>query len=378
MKIIIAPDKFKGSLSSFEACDAIRQGLKRAGCEFETMVFPMADGGDGFAQVLQYYHHTETVEAPTVDPLHRPIKAAYQWNEQARTAIIETAAASGLVLLDDEERNPLVTSTAGTGRLIIHALQQGAEKIILGLGGSATNDAGTGILHELGFRFLDARGEELRPCGESLHQIAEIKKPGWVPAIEFELAVDVQNPLYGPNGAAYVYAPQKGATDIDVRLLDKGLRHFAEVLKRITGRDGAEIPGSGAAGGIAAGLMSFFDIKMKRGIDWVIDASGIDEHWSTAGLLITGEGKLDSQSGEGKVVGSLAARAAAHAVPAIAFCGLMDQHQSAIAQLGLRRAFVINEDPLRQRESMQNAFEFLAAKVETVFRESGGSYQSIQ
>ena len=372
MKIIIAPDKFKGSLSSFEACDAIRQGLKRAGCELEMLIFPMADGGDGFAQVLQYYHHTETVEAPTIDPLHRPITATYQWNEQARTAIIETAAASGLVLLDDEERNPLVASTAGTGRLILHALQQGAEKIILGLGGSATNDAGTGILHELGFRFLDARGEELIPRGESLIDIADIKIPDPLPEIAFELAVDVQNPLYGPNGAAYVYAPQKGASADDVLLLDKGLRHFADVLKRISGREVAEIPGSGAAGGIAAGLMPFFDIKMKRGIDWVIDASGIDDHWITACLLITGEGKLDSQSGEGKVVGSLAALAAEHAVPAIAFCGVTDQSESACRKLGLAAAYVINDDPSKQQASMENAFEFLSAKAEAIFRSSAG------
>ena len=209
MKIVIAPDKFKGSLTSFQVCDAIASGIKQASKSAETFHFPMADGGDGFAEVMKYYLKTETVACQTVDPLGRDIKASYQWNAKSRTAIIEMAVASGLALLSEAEKSPLKTSTLGTGLLIKHAIGKGAKTIILGLGGSATNDAGIGILSALGFQFRNRRDNVLYPSGGNLSAIQKVSLPTLIAHVRFIIACDVQNVLHGPRGAAFVYAPQK-------------------------------------------------------------------------------------------------------------------------------------------------------------------------
>ncbi|MEJ0103003.1 MAG: glycerate kinase [Bacteroidota bacterium] len=257
MKIIIAPDKFKGSLTAFEVCTAIEAGIKTIDGNRDIFSFPMADGGDGFAAIMQYYLHTETIHCPAVDPLHRPIEASYQWNETTRTAIIEMAVTSGLVLLNDEERNPFLTSTYGTGLLIKDAIEKGAVKLLLGIGGSATNDGGTGILEALGFQLRDINGNLLTANGQNLLAIKKIIPPV-LPNIKFEIACDVQNVLYGINGASFVYAPQKGANEQQVKILDEGLHNLAGILLQQTGKDVADIPGTGAAGGIPASLMCFF------------------------------------------------------------------------------------------------------------------------
>src|SRR5882757_2469234 len=216
MKVIIAPDKFKGSLTSFEACTAIATGLHAADKNIETFQFPMADGGDGFAAVMKHYLGTATIECDTEDPLGRPIHASYELDGRNSSAIIELASASGLVLLKEEERSALRTSTFGTGRMIKHAVEKGVKTIILGLGGSATNDAGTGILSALGFLFTDKDGALIKTCGENLACIETIIPPPELPDVSFEIACDVQNVLYGSRGAAYVYAPQKGASPEEV------------------------------------------------------------------------------------------------------------------------------------------------------------------
>ena len=324
MKIIVAPDKFKGSLTSFEACKAISDGIKMANKNAEVIELPMADGGDGFASVLEYYLKTEPVYCDTVDPLGRNISAGYQWDVKTKTAIIEMAVASGLVLLKEEERNPLLTSTFGTGLLIKQAIEKGAKKIILGLGGSATNDGGTGILSALGFQLVGERGDLLKASGENLLSIRKIIRPSSVPQIEFEIACDVQNVLYGPQGAAYIYAPQKGANSEQVKSLDNGLKNLAGIIKEQTGKDISAIPGTGAAGGIAASLMAFFDVKMKKGTELIIEAGDIERKISGADLVITGEGKIDDQSGEGKVVGRIAALAKKYDIPCIGFCGITE------------------------------------------------------
>ncbi|HEV8081765.1 MAG TPA: glycerate kinase [Chitinophagaceae bacterium] len=209
MKIIIAPDKFKGSLTSIEVCDAIKKGIFEADNSIESLSFPMADGGDGFAEVMKYYLHTETQFVRTVDPLGRNISASYEWNKKDFFAIIELASSSGLVILKKEERNPLVTSTVGTGLLIMHAINNGANKIILGIGGSATNDAGTGILSAMGFTILDEGNNILKPSGENLLLIKKIVPPDFLPPVKIEIACDVINPLYGPEGAAYIFLHRK-------------------------------------------------------------------------------------------------------------------------------------------------------------------------
>jgi glycerate kinase len=368
MKIIIAPDKFKGSLSSFEVCDAIAEGLRNAPQEIEAIPFPMADGGDGFSTVLKHYLKTESISCRTLDPFGRNITASYEWQESTATAIIEVAAASGLGLLTDQEKDTLKASTFGTGLLIKDAINKGALKIILGLGGSATTDAGTGILSALGFTFQDEEGRQLSPAGENLSLIRQIHSPNDLPSVHFEMAVDVQNILYGPQGAAFIYAPQKGADAEAVKQLDEGLRNFSAVLLAKTGKDVSSIPGSGAAGGIAAGIQGFFAVDMRKGIEVVISAAGLEESLQQADLLITGEGKIDEQSGYGKVVGSMCALARKYEIPCIAVCGVLAIDEKAIHALGLRYAVAIRDDVATQEEAMRQAAALVTAKVKELGR----------
>ena len=366
MKIIIAPDKFKGSLTSFEVCKAISKGLKETNLELEINEFPMADGGDGFAMVMQHYLNTETISIDTVDPLGRDISGSYQWNEKEHVAIIELAVASGLVLLSEQERNPLLTSTFGTGLLIKDAIGRGANKILLGLGGSASNDAGAGILAALDFKFLDEAGNVLKPCGENLVKIHKMIVPALLPKIKIEIACDVQNVLFGLQGAAHIYAPQKGANHQQVEVLDKGLINFSRVIKSETGKDISNIPGTGAAGGIAAGLLAFFDAAMKKGIEMVIDASHIKDHLVNAALVITGEGKIDEQTSRGKVVGSIASLANTNDIPSVAVCGVLQLNENGIKNLGLKKAVPIHDHGITKEYAMKNAASLLAKKAATI------------
>jgi glycerate 2-kinase len=361
MKIIIAPDKFKGSLTAFEVCKAVTAGIKNADENTEAISFPMADGGDGFAAVIQYYLQTESVSCAAADPLNRPINASYQWNEKTKTAIIEMAVASGLVLLKDDERNPLLTSTYGTGLLIKDAITKGANKIILGLGGSATNDGGTGILEALGFQLMDINKNLLKANGSNLVAIKKIISPP-LPSVKFEIACDVQNVLYGPSGASFVYAPQKGADAQQVKFLDEGLKNLAAVLLQQTGKDIAHIEGSGAAGGIAASLISFFDAELKQGIDMILSVSNIEKELENADLVITGEGKIDRQSMDGKVIRRIAALANKRNIPVIALCGKLELNAGDIKKTGLSNAFAIGAF-LSLEESMNNAGKLLVQKT---------------
>ena len=363
MKIIIAPDKFKGSLTSFEVCKAISDGIKKTNEKNEIIEFPMADGGDGFASVLQHYLKTDTVICDTVDPLGRSITAFYQWDEKNKIASIEMAVASGLVLLKEKERNPLLTSTFGTGLLIKHAIEKGAAKIILGLGGSATNDGGTGILSALRFQFVNDKGVLLQASGENLLQIKKIITPSVLPPVKFEIACDVQNILCGPHGAAYVYAPQKGANKEQVELLDRGLRNLADVLNKKTGKDISNEPGTGAAGGIGAGLLTFFDVQMRKGIELIMEACKIEEQLTDADLLITGEGKIDEQSSSGKVVGHMTGLANKYGIPCIAICGSTELGEEAIKKLGLQKVIAIQDATINKEYSMHNAASLLEKRA---------------
>lgn len=369
MKIIIAPDKFKGSLTSAEVCKAIAEGINRQNKDAEVLHFPMADGGDGFNSVLQHYFHTTPVTVDTVDPLQRPLQASYQWNNSKKIAIIEMATASGLVLLKEKERNPLLTSTYGTGVLMKHALENCAGRIILGLGGSATNDAGIGILSALGFHFISKTGEKLPAVGENLLKIDRILPPVTLPQICIEIAADVENPLYGPNGAAYVYGPQKGADPAMVEQLDKGLRNIAAVIEKQFGKQIADFAGAGAAGGIAAGLSAFFEVEMKKGVDLVLQANGLEKELMGAGLVITGEGKIDGQSGLGKVVGTMAALARKYKIPCIAFCGMLEAGMDETGNMGLASVYPLEAEGLSLEESMANAYPLLVAKTESVIND---------
>ena len=366
MKIIVAPDKFKGSLSSFEACNSIAAGIRLSCPDCTVESFPMADGGDGFAVVMKHYLQTETVYCSAVDPLGRTIPARYEWRAADKTAIIELAVASGLVLLSPSERNPLKTSTYGTGLLIKDALQKGATKIILGLGGSATNDAGAGILTALGFTLKDAGGVILEGRGEDLMLVHTIVPPPVLPAIDFHIACDVDNPLYGPQGAAFIYAPQKGASRQQVEQLDKGLRHFAHIVEAQTGRQTAAIPGAGAAGGIAVALIAYFNATLAAGTGMVIEASGIKNSLPGAGLIITGEGKIDAQTKAGKLPAHIAELAAAYHIPVTGLCGMLDLDEKGVKELGLNYAAEIMDRSLGIEVNMQQAAELLMKKAAAI------------
>lgn len=363
MKIIVAPDKFKGSLSSFEACSSIAAGIWQVHPTCTIASFPMADGGDGFAAVMKHYLQTETVHCASVDPLGKTIPARYEWHAAGKTAIIELAVASGLVLLTASEQNPLKASTLGTGLLIKDAVQKGAKQIILGLGGSATNDAGAGILVALDFILKDSGGAVLQGRAEDLSHIHAIVPPPVLPDIRFQLACDVQNPLYGPQGAAFVYAPQKGASPQQVEQLDNGLRHFAAIIAAQTGRQVAGIPGTGAAGGIAAALIPYFTTTLAGGTDMVIDASGIKDALAGAALVITGEGKMDAQTSAGKLPARIAALAAEHHIPVMGLCGRLELDEKGIKELGLSYATETMDRSLSLEANMQQAAGLLTKKT---------------
>ena len=321
MTILVAPDKFKGSLTTFEACDAIARGIRQVLPNAVIHTFPMADGGDGFSAVMKQYLHTETVHCDAADALGRPITADYEWQASVGTAVIAVASASGLARLRPHEYDVMHASTYGTGLLIADAIRRGARTIVLGLGGSATNDAGMGILEALGYRFTDRQDAALTGCGANLARVTHLFPPPAKPAISFTIACDVTNPLYGPDGAAFVYAAQKGADAHQIRLLDAGLRHYAQVLQTHTGNMLDQVPGTGAAGGIAASLMAWFPTSLQSGAELVLEASSFLPLLPVADLVITGEGRLDHQSLQGKLPGRILEIAKEHQVPVAALCG---------------------------------------------------------
>jgi len=366
MKIIIAPDKFKGSLTSMEVCTAIKEGILRADKTIEVAMFPMADGGDGFAEIIKYYSGTISQSVESVDALGRSIHCSYEWDQHEQITIIELASCSGLAMLKQKERNPLVTSTYGTGLQIQHAIEKGARKIMLGIGGSATNDAGIGILSALGFIFTDEKNEALYPCGGSLGQVRKIIPPPVLPAVEFEIACDVNNPLHGPEGAAVIFSPQKGATPHQVQLLDEGLKQFAKIIEQQTGKNVSTFPGAGAAGGIAAGLMSYLPVKIIEGTQLILKASNIKNSIDDADMIITGEGKIDRQSLMGKTICAITAMATEKGIPVVALCGKLELTESSWKEFGLSLAVAINDGFMTEEESMRNAPMLLIQKMETI------------
>ena len=362
MKIIVAPDKYKGSLDSFKLCDAIVEGIQMVDKSFEIIKLPMADGGDGFAKVLAHFLKTTTVNCHTMDALGKPLQAAYEWSAKKETAIIELASASGLAILETGN-NPMVASTYGTGLLINDAINKGIKKIILGIGGSATNDGGTGLLSALGYNFLDISGEIIKPCGENLIRIEKIIPPLNPIDTEVIIACDVDNTLLGKNGAAYTYAAQKGANAQQIIDLEDGMEHFSKVMEIFANKIIATIPGSGAAGGTGAGLLLLPNVTIKRGVDIVIENSSIKDHLSHADLVITGEGAFDEQTLNGKVVYAITMLATASGVPTIAVCGKIDADYATIRRSGLTYIASIVNGPMTIEYSKQHAYKLVKEKV---------------
>lgn len=322
-KVVVASDSFKGCLTSIQVADAVEKGIHVHWPDCQVMKLAVADGGEGTIEALLTTMGGRNVKVKVQDPLGRPIEAEYAILKDG-TAVIEMSKASGLTFLHLSERNPLHTSTFGTGQLIADALHKGCRKFLIGIGGSATNDAGTGMLEALGYRFLDAEGNVLKGVGRSLEAIMTIDTSAAIPKLksaEFIVACDVDSPFHGPKGAAHVYAPQKGASPEMVDFLDNGLKHFADILKSTTGKDISEMPGSGAAGGLGGAFKAFLNAELRKGADMVLDAIGFDEIIKDADLVITGEGRIDAQTLAGKLPYAVARRASDANVPVIAMCG---------------------------------------------------------
>jgi glycerate kinase len=303
MKVVVALDSFKGSLAAVEASELVASVLKESHPDWRIVVLPMADGGEGTASVLAAaaggnWRQVSRVTGPLTG---MRVEAGYGWLPQTRTAVVEMAAASGLALLPPAWHNPLSTTTLGTGQLMADAIQLGAKKILLTLGGSATVDGGTGAASALGWKFLDGKGRAFIPKGGSLYRIRRIARPP-TKLPEIEVLCDVDNPLCGPRGAARIFGPQKGATPAMVLQLEKGLRHLADLVMRQMGKDVLHLPGGGAAGGFGAGAVGFFDARLVSGVKTVVKAVGLADTLQDADWVITGEGCFDEQSLDGKVV----------------------------------------------------------------------------
>ena len=357
-KIVIASDSFKGSLSSAEVAACGERAVHRLCPDCKVVQLPVADGGEGTAETLTAALGGQSVTAIVHDPLGRLITARYGWIAQEQTALIEMAAASGLPLLPLEERNPWLTSTYGTGELIRNALERGCHKFLIAIGGSATNDGGMGLLQALGFRFLDAEGKELPGCGGSLQQIQQIDSSGVLVDLaqcQFTVACDVTNPFYGPTGAAYVFAPQKGADAEMVEALDQGLRHFAQLIHTTQGIAIDQLAGAGAAGGLGGGLVAFLNARLTPGIEMVLDALRFDTQITGADLIITGEGKLDAQTCMGKTPLGILRRAQQQGIPVVALGGAVEASE-ALNQCGFLAVFPILPYPTSLTEAMDSSF----------------------
>lgn len=336
--IAIAPDSFKGALSAGGVAKAIAAGLKESFPNAEYRLIPMADGGEGTVDAWAESTGAELVTATVSDPLGRPVDAVFAFASKNKTAVIEMAAASGLPLLKLNERNPLKTSTYGTGELILKALDLGARHIILGIGGSATNDGGTGMAAALGVKFLDERGRTLPLGGGALARLGSVDFSGIdkrIAKIKFEVACDVTNPLCGSKGASAVYGPQKGASPSDVKKLDGALRKLADVVAKAGLKADADAPGAGAAGGLGFGLVAFCGAKLKRGVKIIAESVGLRKQLEGCDLVITGEGRLDSQTVNGKTPAGVAEVAKKVGVPCIAICGCVGEGFQAVHKIGI-------------------------------------------
>lgn len=341
MKIVIASDSFKGSLASMEVARSIEMGILDVFPSCDVVKVAVADGGEGTMDALCQSLGGRFIRIPVEDPIGRTINASYVILEDGNTAVLEMSSASGLTLLTPAERNPMLTSTYGTGQLIDDAIGRGCRRFLVGIGGSATNDAGMGMLTALGYRFLDAEGNELPGAGASLSKVCGIDCSGVSQAVrdsEFIVACDVDSPLYGSGGAAYVFAPQKGADPDMVKALDDGLRHYADVVASYAGKipmhcgpsctgeasimkDAASMSGAGAAGGLGYAFVAFFGARLQRGVDMVLDAVGFDSIIEGADLVITGEGRIDAQTLTGKTPYGVLQRASRQNIPVIALAG---------------------------------------------------------
>ena len=368
-KFLLVPDSFKGTMQSSEICGIMEQAIRTHYPDSGIISIPVADGGEGsvdcFVTALNGSKRSVTVKGPFFEPVE-----AYYGIVNGKTAVIETAACAGLPLAG-ERADPCKTTTYGVGELIAHAVKSGCRKVIVGLGGSCTNDAGAGMAAALGVKFLNGDGKEFVPVGGTLSDLRGIDLSGRMPelkGVEIVAMCDIDNPLYGPSGAACVFAPQKGADGDAVRLLDRGLRAASEVIRKDLERDISKVPGSGAAGGMGAGMLAFLDARLQMGIETVLDTVRFDSLLKDADLVLTGEGRLDSQSIRGKVVAGVARRAKRAGVPVIAVVGDIGDGIGEVYSMGVTSVFSINRVAVDFRTAKTRSREDLRLTVDDVMR----------
>jgi len=358
MKIIVAPNAFKGSLSATQAAKAIARGVREVFPDAEVVEIPVADGGEGTVEALVSANHGTYEWVNVEGPLGDPVLASYGVIQGGKTAVVELASASGFVLISAAMRDPRKTSTHGFGQLLEAARKSGAKSVIAGIGSSATNDGGTGMARALGYRFLDAAGRELPRGGAALVRLERIDdaevNPGWR-SIKVLVACDVTNPLTGPEGASAVYGPQKGADPVTVRLLDRALGHLADVIERQYGKQVRDIPGAGAAGGTGAGLIAFLDAKLVSGAALVVDTSGFDEALPGTQLVITGEGRADNQTAFGKAPGEVARRAQTAGIQTALIAGTKGPGWETLLTKGFSSVTTLGQEGDNLQDLMQDA-----------------------
>ncbi|MDY0030387.1 MAG: glycerate kinase [FCB group bacterium] len=371
MKIAIAPDSFKECLTADEVAGAIEEGVRRALPDCVTVCVPMADGGEGTVDALIAATNGRIVELTGTGPMGTPVATRYGLLGDGESAVIEMAAVSGLPLVRTEERDPRIATTCGTGELLCDALNRGASRIIIGLGGSATNDGGAGAAQALGVSLRDAAGRELPWGGAALARLATIDLSRRHPRLNqcvLEAACDVDNPLCGPTGASRVYGPQKGAGPKVVEELDAALRHFGDIIEAQLGVPVLDVPGAGAAGGLGAGLVAFAGGVLRPGVDIVADACKLTSRIAGAELVITGEGRIDAQTPHGKTPAGVAKAARQLGIPVVAIAGSLGPGYDAVHDCGIREVISIQSGTMSLAEAMARAPELLAAAAERVAR----------
>ena len=367
MQILVVPDSFKESLNAKEVAKAIAKGIHSVDPEISIKQFPFSDGGEGALDLLQNLLEGELVTTSTIDAMGRSIKAPYFRFADRKAAWIELSQASGLAQIEVDKRNPMLASTYGTGLQIRHALDHGAEEIYLGIGGSATNDGGTGILSALGGLFSDAEGEMLLPGGGFLTELDHIDVEA-IPQFKLKVACDVSNPLLGKQGATAVYGPQKGVTPEMESQLEAGLANFSKHIELLTQKSVAEVPGAGAAGGCAAGLHGLLGAELVSGFELLAELSHLEEQIAASDLIVTAEGRIDGQSLEGKLPVGVAKLAKKHHKPVIVLAGSIGENLDPLYALGINSIFSIQNGPCTLKESMDNTAELLESTAQRVFR----------
>ena len=373
MKVAVAIDSFKGSLSTFQAGEATMQGIKRVYPNAEVCICPLADGGEGTVSAIVAATGGTLYEVNALDPLARTRICEYGVIPQTDTAVVEISAAAGITLIDEKEKNPLHTTTYGVGQILADAIKKGCRKFIIGLGGSVTNDGGVGMLQALGFEFLDGDGNEIPLGGKGLEKLAQIKTENALPELkncEFLVACDVKNPLCGANGCSAVYGPQKGATKEMIEKMDGWLENYARLTKTVNENSNAEAAGAGAAGGLGFAFLAFLNGKLQSGIELVMSATGLEEKLKNVDVVVTGEGRLDGQSCMGKAPVGVAKTAKKYGKPVLAFSGCVTTDARLCNEHGIDAFFPIVRTPCALQEAMdvKNAFNNLADTAEQAFR----------